>query len=111
VTRKERLLAFAIGVYASALIAASVAFAHSWYDRDCCDLQDCEMIAGSPDSVKFATDPDGVSVWVLPNGEHIPVAEARQSLDREFHWCRYKGIDTVIQANGTKCLYVPGGGV
>lgn len=83
-------LAYIVPVYASA---------HSWYDPWCCSgdpiTGDCKPIAAG-------------EVTERPDGYHfrefvIPYAQARVSVDRDFHWCEFP--------KGTlRCFYAPHGG-
>jgi hypothetical protein len=101
-------LALLVALTFIGLATVGAAQAHSWYDADCCSAADCEMVKGSPDSVVFYGDNGGY--WRLPDGQTVPASQTRQSIDNEFHWCRY-ATGKIIEANQTKCLYVPGGGV
>ncbi|MHB2169927.1 hypothetical protein [Alsobacter sp. R-9] len=81
------------------------AMAHSWYPAECCSSSDCEMISAS----QLRRDETG---WILPSGETVPFAAARDSLDHQFHWCRYGGNGSLIRPSGkAPCLFVPPGGV
>jgi hypothetical protein len=100
----KRFAAFGL---ACALFRLSMgdAYGHSWYDKECCDIRDCEMMAEK----WLPTEGDS---YVLPNGERVPIANVRPSLDGDFHWCRYVGTTNVIRPSGQPiCLYVPPGGV
>lgn len=80
------------------------ASAHSWYDRTCCDLTDCAPLA--PDQVQIR--PDG---YHLPNGQTVPFARARVSMDRDYHWCRRSSSSPLIEPYGEQaCFYAPGSG-
>jgi len=88
------------------MLGASQAVSHSWYPLECCSSSDCEML-----SAKSLSRDDGA--WLLPTGERIPFENARQSLDGEFHWCRYTNgpRDPIIKPTGkAPCLFVPEGG-
>jgi hypothetical protein len=85
------------------LFTASYAKAHSWYDPACCSDRDCEPIPH--ESVQVT--PSGY-LWA---GMLIPFAEARISMDKDYHVCRgvYTGI--LIQPSMQKpCFYAPMGG-
>ena len=96
-----------------ALIASvSAASAHSWYDADCCNLQDCEPIARSTVTLIPGF---GYEVTLRP-GEHFKVTEgepavtrrftfeeARPSADADFHAC--------VFGQRILCLYEPMGGM
>lgn len=92
-----------------ALLCASPALGHSWYDPFCCNGKDCAPVAdGAVRAVR-----GGWRVRLMP-GDHpmvtrpldvtIPHAEARPSEDGAFHVC-------VFPADTLRCLYVPQGGV
>lgn len=84
--------------------AVSEANAHSWYDRSCCDLTDCTPLP--PDAVQVT--PQG---YRLPNGQLVPFARARVSMDRDFHWCRRSPTSPLIEPYGElACFYAPMGG-
>ena len=93
-------------VAALALACLSIpALSHSWYDPECCSSADCEMVA----SRDVQRGPDG---WILPTGDVVPFDMTRDSLDGDFHWCRYGGTGSLIRPAGkAPCLYVPPGGV
>lgn len=80
------------------------AMAHSWYDRTCCDISDCSPLP--PDAVQVT--PQG---YRLPNGQLVPFARARVSMDRDFHWCRRSSSSPLIEPYGEQaCFYAPGSG-
>ncbi len=80
--------------------------AHSWYDKECCDVRDCEPL--SPDRVKVT--PEG---YVTPDGQLVPFGQARVSADKDFHWCKYQKDSTkVIHPHEKRmCFYAPAGGM
>lgn len=83
----------------------SEAYAHSWYDRSCCDVTDCTPLP--PDAVQVT--PQG---YRLPNGQLVPFARARVSMDRDFHWCRRSPTSPLIEPYGElACFYAPMGGM
>jgi hypothetical protein len=89
--------------------ALSEAFAHSWYDKGCCDIRDCQ-----PMTEDYLPVENGM--YILPNGERVSVDNARPSLDGKFHWCRFLGFEgasgSLIRPSGQpNCLYVPNNGV
>jgi hypothetical protein len=61
-----------LALAAFAYMTPLYALAHSWYDRSCCDVRDCEPIP--PDQVQVT--PQG---YITPDGQLIPFAEARVS--------------------------------
>lgn len=80
------------------------AWAHSWYDRTCCDVSDCSPLP--PDAVQVT--PQG---YRLPNGQLLPFARARVSMDRDYHWCRRSSSSPLIEPYGEQaCFYAPGSG-
>lgn len=104
-----------------ALLIATPAAAHSWYDAWCCTTDDCEPIAAASVDVT----PAGYVVTLRP-GEHSKVktrtvtrtfrfpdadpsndkdGEARLSMDGDYHACVLPGSQVM------RCLYVPMGGV
>lgn len=89
------------------MVAAwSVARAHSWYDKSCCDDRDCERLA--PEKVRVT--PQG---YVTPDGELVPFGEARVSADGDYHWCKYQKDSTRVihPYREKKCFYAPPGGM
>lgn len=98
------LIMLALSIMALGWVITS-ASAHSWYDRSCCDLTDCAPLA--PDQVRVR--PDG---YHLPNGQVVPFARARMSMDRDFHWCRRSASSPLIEPYGElACFYAPMGGM
>lgn len=98
------VIALGIAVMMLAWVITS-ASAHSWYDRTCCDLTDCAPLA--PDQVQIR--PDG---YHLPNGQTVPFARARVSMDRDYHWCRRSPSSPLIEPYGElACFYAPMGGM
>ena len=95
---KRLLLALAL------LLAPSSAGAHSWYERDCCDEQDCRP---SP-AGEVTVVPGGYEYRFEGTGpvEFFPIGHprVRNSLDNQFHACPQK-----YNPSHTHCLYVPGG--
>lgn len=105
----RRIIAI-VATLAVASCTGQPVFAHSWYDKDCCDIRDCE-----PMTEDYLPVEGGM--YVLPNGERVSVDKTRPSLDGKFHWCR-----SIAWAEGQKrtlirpadkpnCLYVPNNGV
>jgi hypothetical protein len=85
------------------LITMTQVKAHSWYDPECCSDKDCEPI---PHETVQVT-PAGY-LWA---GILIPFAEARISMDRDYHVCRGVYTGTLIQPSFKKpCFYAPMGG-
>ena len=84
-------------------LAMSYAKAHSWYEPECCSDKDCEPIP--PETVQVT--PSGY-LWA---GILIPFAEARISMDRDYHVCRGQYTGILIQPSMKKpCFYAPMGG-
>ena len=91
----------------AAVLSASQAAAHDWYDLECCDAEDCAPVAAH---VISATS-EGWLVEVEP-GEHpfatrriqlvIPYGhrKERQSQDADFHLC-------LGRSGNVYCIYVP----
>lgn len=78
------------------MISVTGAFAHSWYDSECCGENDCEP-------VKVQTDEKG-NFAVLKNGQKWYVDKPRSirpSKDDNYHVC--------IHMNMVWCFYVPSG--
>lgn len=96
----------AIVLFVGALAFAGKVKAHSWYDKECCDVRDCEPL--SPDRVKVT--PEG---YVTPDGQLVPFGQARVSADKDFHWCKYQKDSTkVIHPHEKRmCFYAPAGGM
>lgn len=93
-----------------AILFASPALPHSWYDPWCCNAKDCAPIPASAVRVT----PGGFAVTLQP-GEHPMVTEgvfrafvrhrdARPSEDGEYHACIYP-------ADTMRCFYAAQGGV
>lgn len=91
-----------------ALMAGSQhAVGHSWFPWECCSDRDCQMV-----EAKSITRDD--TSWLLPNGERVPFENTRESLDENFHWCRYTNgaRDPIIRPSGkAPCFFAPKGGV
>lgn len=84
-------------------LSAPAAFAHDWYDAECCSGKDC---APARDGDVIRT-PNG---WlIVPLNITVPYGRARTSADDHFHYCRYwDGKGGFIVPMGQKpCLYVP----
>lgn len=89
------------------VLATAPALAHSWYPLECCSGTDCEILSAR----QMSRDETN---WILPNGQKVPIEQARQSLDDEFHWCRAnKRSETLIIQPGWRqpCFFAPKGGV
>ena len=92
-----------------ALLCASPALSHSFFDPWCCNGKDCQPV---PEGAVRAVN-GGWSVRLDP-GQHsmvtkhfrafVPHGETKPSEDGEFYVCVYPQ-DTM------RCLYVPQGGV
>jgi hypothetical protein len=81
------------------------AWAHSFYDAECCSSVDCEPIAADLVRVEGGD-------YVLPTGDRIPMDQARRSRDRDFHWCRKLNENPrpLIRLDGKlACFYAPQG--
>jgi hypothetical protein len=91
----------AIALAASiAMFPARSAYAHSWYDADCCSDRDCEPVSAV---TYVASDPKSVPVMVVTTSFGTkPVTartKVRESKDSRMHACIYMG--ELI------CLYMP----
>lgn len=78
------------------MMSATSAFAHSWYDPECCGENDCEP-------VRIRTDENG-NFAILKNGQKWYVDKPksiRPSKDDNYHVC--------IFMNQVWCFYVPSG--
>lgn len=79
--------------FVAVMAGASAAKGHSWYDPWCCNTSDCTPI--NADEVEERSDGYHYRQWV------VPYAEARVSVDKQFHACEYP--------KGTmRCFYAPG---
>lgn len=90
-----------------AALWASQGGAHEWYDRECCDNEDCAPVAAhvisatsegwlvevAPGDHPFATRPLQV---IIPYGHR----KERQSQDADFHLC-------LGRSGNVYCIYVP----
>ena len=97
ILRRKLLAAFALLIV---VFLSSPAYAHSWYDPDCCSDNDCEPVS----SVSFvASSPGSVPVMVVTTSFGTkPVTsktKLRESKDSRMHACIYQG--ELI------CLYMP----
>lgn len=76
------------------------AHSHSWYDLDCCDVDDCKKIPFSE-----VTQTDKGYIWNNGTGEAklFPYGseELRHSRDGNYHGCQYKF------SRYKRCLYIP----
>lgn len=99
-------------------LSGTIAYAHSWYDYDCCSDQDCSPIPfGSVEIVE-----DGYRITLKP-GDH-PLVHApftytipydspnvRVSRDDKYHACVIS-IGEIPEATGptlsVRCLYIGG---
>ena len=83
-----------------ALLHATAALSHSFYDLDCCNTADC----GPAMPGEIVHDPRG---WrVVPTGEIISGDKVRHAPDGRFHRCLANPKD---RTSRTYCLYVPDG--
>lgn len=82
----------------------TAAYAHSWYEVECCDTRDCEPLA--PDRVTLTKEG-----YLLPNGVLVRYGEERPSRDYDYHWCRNLGTKQIITPGGRPiCFFAPPAG-
>lgn len=98
-TQRSDMLLRVLIVLVILVVAVSYARAHSWYEFECCSDKDCEALP--PESVKETNNG-----YLLPNGQTIPYNMARQSRDRDYHWCRL-GEDIRQPTGKAYCFYAP----
>jgi hypothetical protein len=81
-------------------LASAAAFAHSWYDVECCSGKDCEPIDDTAVTMHgdgyhvHYTSSAGFEVWGV-----VPYDKARMSHDGHYHGC--------ASFARFLCLYVP----
>jgi hypothetical protein len=110
------LLAVAFGTTIGLMASWSDARAHSWYDKACCDMQDCHRI--EPEELTFNSDKwiwtsaKSGAVHVIPTGERSPVDgqfRIRVSKDGQYHGCERNLADKPGEPARwhAYCLYFP----
>lgn len=67
-------------------IAMQPVYAHDWYPRECCALEDCEPLPEG--SVRLESQG-----YRLPNGQLVRYGSQRTSPDGRYHWCWYPMMD------------------
>ena len=84
------------------IVLSSAAWAHSWYDSDCCSGRDCfeaTSVFTQPNGDRLVTAVTGVVVVVPANFTAV-----RPSRDNNYHICYYVEGGKPVP----RCFYVPG---
>ena len=104
---------FAAGIIWLGLFRFADAFAHDWYDQDCCNNRDCRE--AHPDEV---VERDG-GYWIESSQEHFAYDNPRvrpMSPDGKYHVCQWKEVRhygqnfSTVGKVYTRCLYTPSPG-
>lgn len=105
----------------SALFAASItlfsahgaANAHMWYDKDCCDTNDCSIVSHVDiDETGFTFYGDQFGVAKLTPEEwklRLDQKRLRPSKDGRWHICAYPYLSGGKTAYKVRCVYIPSG--
>ena len=104
------------------LALPGAAFAHSWYDQDCCNTTDCTAISFAATSEIIDVGPAGITVTLRP-GDHplFPAAfgrrflpwddpKIRESQDDDWHVCISQNLSQDPNFKGQHkiyCVYKP----
>lgn len=114
-------LALWLAVALLVLFFSSLAYAHDWYDKDCCDTRDCVPVT------KVESKPGGLTLFhtkkfgivKLQQERWSELAKAnrlRPSKDSGFHICvvtfygDFMGSEGAQPEQYVRCVYGPGGG-
>lgn len=93
------------------MLIPTVAFAHSWYDPDCCTKEDCEPIISHSWNKRVLTYSTDKYKNVVVDLDKMPKGGIRASKDGKMHACTLSAADDMGSQGSiffTRCLYFPG---
>lgn len=109
---RQAIIALWVCIAATWIIVAKpgAAFAHSFYDANCCSDRDCrplewEWVKTTPEGY-WISEPGALAPAFVPFGDKRIRPSPAEDLEQRFHICTQGGLP-----NGrVLCLYVPTGG-
>jgi hypothetical protein len=100
-----------VGTFLTVMIIATAAWAHAWFDKECCSEQDCRI--ARPDEVQ--TRRDGVMVTIPGKvQEAVPYSDKRVRVTRDPENRPAVCVGPQYHPGHSAhllCVYVPAGGV
>ena len=102
-------IVIAVGTFLTVAIIATAAWAHEWFDRECCSGLDCRIAKDG----EVRTLASGVEVQALGVRERVPYGDPRVRITRDPE--NRPAVCVRPQHYGhaarLQCVYVPAGGV